>query len=1135
VRVEKSLLEVLVMNRLHLIIFTFIFSTLTGTASVAAPDLELDGIPNNSDNCIFLVNAAQGDADLDGIGNICDGDLNQDRFVGGPDFSLFSACFGQPALGSCAAADMDGNSTVDGADFPLFLAGFNAKPGPAAGAEVHGHVSASFASNESFTGSVFRLPDVTVYLKDVVTGRRSREAVTDAHGYFAVPTETRGTYELCMEADNFVATCDGNPINLTHENYSRPSDFLIPPKPAAIYGRLLQHDPVTTAESPCFRENVAFGLLEHPRVTLSTLSGTEIQSVRGNNRGEYLIPAIPTSGSFRLKATCGDQDDDTVVSASGTSIPQEINFAFPNGAPRIRSIVARLNGTAVRSASTGEILEVTVLASDPDGDPLHYRWGSTDPAFQSIDAPNIQWTLGNAPARESIYVEVFDSKGGFATQKLSIPTETNAAHFNGVVIDADTALPISGVAVSVNGARVDTTANGFFSIETEDTARYVLNSAKFSYVFQSHVFHASTANLEIRMQQVPVHSFDPTQAVAFTTSQERDPLQGSIQIPPNCLVGKDGSAAVSPLSASFYTYDPAAENGIPGDYSAIDSGGNDVRLESYGTWGIDIWDSSDQAYNLKPGCLADFALEVAGAQQSSAPATIPLLEYDIDQGYWIEAAPPAQLVAGEYRGLVPAFSQWNTDVEFSSSACIAVEVDEDRTNYPFNIRVTIPTGSGVDKIKEFPVTERYNGLFRLPPNETITIEMLPNSGPAVVLKTITADSGNSILEAFPLFPYSDCLGFDTATGLSPVVLALDLPLQNSIYLSRKGGFYNDPDPVIEGNLQDAEALEYYTNIGMFSSPNPLTRKDTLSGWLNANGFPTGDVSAIYFNNLDLQFGRQMHCRELTGGGLACYVTNFGSPGGPVQPALNEAIADVNEVATVTMEFDPTIAEGQPNRIKFYVYDAAGNYATRAALDSQGLKPVPHICLVCHGGIYDATDNDVIGGAFREFDVFGFEFDEVHGFTKTNQEEAFRQLNAMVKATAPNADNADDPIVDLIDGLYHPASVEVAGAVAVDTYVPDDTADPPNSWAVKPALYSTIVKKYCRACHVAQSSYIDFFNYGEFDGYKGSIDTDVCSSLEMPHAEAAFVNLWLSTDPAAAHYLADSITGLGFTDPTCPKP
>ena len=142
---------------------------------------------------------------------------------------------------------------------------------------------------------------------------------------------------------------------------------------------------------------------------------------------------------------------------------------------------------------------------------------------------------------------------------------------------------------------------------------------------------------------------------------------------------------------------------------------------------------------------------------------------------------------------------------------------------------------------------------------------------------------------------------------------------------------------------------------------------------------------------------------------------------------------------------------------------------------------------------------------------------------------------MVKATAPNADNADDPIVDLIDGLYHPASVDVPGSVAVDTHVPDDTADPANSWAVKPSLYNVVVKKYCRACHIAQSSYIDFFNYGEFDTFKGSIDYDVCSSLEMPHAEAAFANMWLSTDPAAAHYLADAITGLGFTDTTCPKP
>ena len=1101
-----------------------------GTPVAAAPDSEADGVPNSNDNCIFSLNPAQADADLDGIGNPCDGDLNQDGFVGGPDFSLFTGCFGQPAAASCAAADFDGNGVVDEADFPIFAAGFNAKPGPAAGAEVHGHVSSRFGERETRVGGTFRLPDVTVYLEDPITGRTSREVSTDAHGYFAIPMEPRGTYHLCMEAPGFIASCDPAAIHLTDQDYARPADFSINPKPGALYGRVMQADGISGAKLPCFRDSVAFGVQDHPRVTLMTLASDPIRSVRVNNRGQYVVPAVPSSGTFQLRATCGDAHDDVVIKTSAKSPLQEQNFGFSNSAPRIRSIVARFNGDAVRSAAPGDTLEVTVLAKDPDGDSLHYRWGSVDSSFQTSDAPVVGWTLGSAPARETLHVEVFDSKGGFATRKLSIVTETSDARFSGVVIDADSYLPLSGVGVSVNGEAIETDSSGSFSIQTAESNRYVLNSEKFSYVFQSHVLHAPTANFEIRMRRVPVQSFSPEKPVLFRTEQSREGLAGSLQIPPDCLVDKSGAMAVGTLKGAFYTYDPGASNGIPGDYSAIDSGGNDVRLESYGTWGIDIWDSSSQTYNLKPGCEADFALEVGTAQQGSAPPKIPLLEYDTVRGYWIEAAPPAKFVAGAYIGSVPAFSQWNTDVEFNDSACIEIQVDEERTNYPFNIRVTIPTTSGTDKIKEFPVTERYNGLFRLPPNETITIEMLPNSGPSVVLKTITANSGGVVADAFPDFPYSDCKGVDTATGESPVVLALDLPEQNSVYLSRKGGFYGEDDPDIENFLQDDEAYHYYENIGMFSPTNP---KETLTQWLSENDFATDEVSAIYYNDLDLKFGRQMHCRNTTGGGLACYVTNFGDAGGPVQPALDEAIADVNEIATVAMEYDPSIPEGQPNRIKFYVYGADGGYLTRAILDSQGPKPVPHICLVCHGGTYDDRDDDlpggdVVGGAFREFDVFGFKFDENSGYTKDNQEEAFRKLNAMVKATAPNSDNPDDPIVDLIDGLYHPSSVDTVGAAATDNYVPVD-------WGSDAALYSTVVKKYCRACHIAQSTSLDFFDFSAFDSRKFSIDLDICTSMEMPHAEAAFANFWFSMDPAAPHYLADGTTGLGFDDTTCPKP
>ena len=116
---------------------------------------------------------------------------------------------------------------------------------------------------------------------------------------------------------------------------------------------------------------------------------------------------------------------------------------------------------------------------------------------------------------------------------------------------------------------------------------------------------------------------------------------------------------------------------------------------------------------------------------------------------------------------------------------------------------------------------------------------------------------------------------------------------------------------------------------------------------------------------------------------------------------------------------------------------------------------------------------------------------------------------------------------MIDGLYHPSSVDTVGAAATDNYVPVD-------WGSDAALYSTVVKKYCRACHIAQSTSLDFFDFSAFDSRKFSIDLDICTSMEMPHAEAAFANFWFSMDPAAPHYLADGTTGLGFDDTTCPK-
>ena len=65
----------------------------------AGEDSDADGVPDALDNCIDEPNGPvlgpndQVDSDGDGFGNVCDGDFNQDVFVGGPDFDTFLQCF----------------------------------------------------------------------------------------------------------------------------------------------------------------------------------------------------------------------------------------------------------------------------------------------------------------------------------------------------------------------------------------------------------------------------------------------------------------------------------------------------------------------------------------------------------------------------------------------------------------------------------------------------------------------------------------------------------------------------------------------------------------------------------------------------------------------------------------------------------------------------------------------------------------------------------------------------------------------------------------------------------------------------------------------------------------------------------
>jgi len=104
-------------------------------------DLDGDGVGDLCDNCLTISNAGplSCDSDLDGYGNLCDGDFDNSTDADGIDFiPLFTTDFGTGTQstntdGNPNGTDMNCDGIVDGIDFaaPFFLTHFaSGIPGP---------------------------------------------------------------------------------------------------------------------------------------------------------------------------------------------------------------------------------------------------------------------------------------------------------------------------------------------------------------------------------------------------------------------------------------------------------------------------------------------------------------------------------------------------------------------------------------------------------------------------------------------------------------------------------------------------------------------------------------------------------------------------------------------------------------------------------------------------------------------------------------------------------------------------------------------------------------------------------------------------------------------------------------------
>lgn len=1000
------------------------------------------------------------------------------------------------------------------------------------------------------TVKTIRLAEREVYLKDDHSKQTVDTGKTQLDGKLNLSAPKSGVYAVCWTVENIANGCSRN--FKVDDKTVYLGNLAVRTEAPYAYGDTLMHE-----ARPCWLNDPYFEVDLFTQVSLINTEGKlAANPVKANVSGEYVI-GLPRGDRYQLRSQCEKTIYQTsqFIGAGGT---HHIPLPLDNHVPDKEELAAFNQGVGIHRAAAGNTIMTRLLTSDKDADQVEIMWKVLD-GSGLISESNLheeKWQLPTTPGMHQIYVMARDGRGGYLIDGLKMQVGVADLNFSGLVVDEVNGLPVAKARVDVLGESTTTNNDGWFNLkvaELNGEQRYPLNINHHQYATYSRILDKSSRGNTYALIQAQVTQHNPQKPIDIVDRRssgpcglgdperdyrkpngkpnrsklnqkllekrnlrlikpdvecERNRRGARLRLPAGALVYADQTPVAGPVSLSMATLNPSRRT-LPGDYRAIDAKNDPVELVSFGALFAEFRDVNGKEVNLKQGVEALLSVPVSDEQASLAKDSIPMWSYEEKTGLWIEEG--KGVLDSDANGLVYVggtrhFSTINMDVagnDPANATCVRLELGNSLSGWSaLTLRAYVPVGGNAVQVKETALDgAQYHAIYRIPyanpsAGNTLRLELrgtLP-SGEAVVLldDIINTDArpkmtGNNL---WPPYPYTEC-GTPIVLQAAPV----DLPYYGDINSTGRPAFLTGP----YGQYLPVNGVQ--TSADYYAAIDPLNTKTTLGDWWIANGFGangSGGTRASYLNHNDLGFGRDMHCLG-NSSDYACHVTNYGLPDqNPANADDAESQNPATQGATVTMEYHQVAGDTD---VSFYAYNGGVGTATRiqfADLDGLGPKPIPHLCMVCHGGEDGdfAVDNLVHDAVFREFDLPSFKYSGNRSWdyapapnTLTDAELAnFATINAEVAAIDPS-----NKIQTLINGWYRGGGITPAQL---------DNAHVPAGWTGNENTYRDLYGKTCRTCHIARSGIVDTFNTFSFSDYT------VCESPKtMPNAFITYKNFW----------------------------